>query len=128
MFDTHVYVSELLHTLHYIPDSNFDMLSENIPPSTIFPAYKICSLKAGPKAFLRMLPREIVRRCLFNKLSVEYFLLPILQRANTNRLAALFGNNITYRGTIYYHVRKALRDVKKRKVKGPNQARATIIS
>ena len=96
---------------------NFDMLSENIPPSMIFPAYKICSLKAGPKAFLWMLPREIIRRCLFNKLSVEYFLLPILQHADVSHIAALFGNNLTYRGTVYYHVRKGLRDAKKEKKK-----------
>jgi glycosyltransferase involved in cell wall biosynthesis len=96
---------------------NFNILTENIPGSIVFPAYKIFSFKAGPKAFLRMLPREIVRRCLFNKLSVKYFLLPVLQRADTNRLAALFGNDLTYRGTVYYHVRKGLRYAKKEKKK-----------
>lgn len=96
---------------------NFNMLTENIPPSMIFPVYKICSPRAGLKTFLRMLPREMVRRCLFNKLSVKYFFLPVLQRADTNRLAAFFGSNLTYRGTVYYHVRKALWDAKKEKKK-----------
>ena len=94
---------------------NFDMLSESIPPSMIFPAYKICSLRTGLKTFLRMLPREIVRRCLFNKLSVEYFLLPVLRRVDTNRIAAFFESNLTYRGTISYHVRKGMRDAKRKK-------------
>jgi len=42
---------------------NFDMLSENIPPSMIFPAYKICSLKAGLKAFLRSVAYSSARGC-----------------------------------------------------------------
>jgi len=97
------------------------MLSESIPPSIVFPAYKICSLKAGPKAFLQMLPREVVRRCLFNKVSVENFLLPTLQRADVSRIAALFGNSFSYRGTIYYHIRKGFRGTKKEKKK-PQEA------
>lgn len=99
---------------------NFDMLSENIPLAIISPAYKICSLRAGPRAFLRLLPREIVRRCLFNRLSVEYFLLPVLQRADVSRVAAFFGSTLTYRGAIYYHIRKGLKDARREKRKNPN--------
>ncbi len=93
---------------------NFDMLTENIPPSVVFAAYKICSPKAGLKIFLKMLPREIIRRFLFNKLSVESVLLPILQRADKSRTAALLAKPLIYRGTVYYHIRKGLKDAGKK--------------
>ena len=89
---------------------NFNMLSENMPKSFAFPLYNICTLQAGWRAFLKMLPREIPRKFVFNRWTVSGFWLPILQRAETNRLAALFANQLTYRGTIYYHRRLGYRD------------------
>ncbi len=91
---------------------NFDMLSENIPKSFIFPLYHYCSLQAGLKAFMQMLPREVGRKFLFNKFSVDHFWLPILQSAETNRIARLFANGITFRGTIHYHMRKGYKALK----------------
>ena len=89
---------------------NFIMLSDNMPKSFAFSLYNICTMRAGWRAFLRMLPREIPRKLVFNRWTVNVFWLPILERAETNRLAALFANQLTYRGTIYYHQRLGYRD------------------
>lgn len=94
---------------------NFNMLSQNIPKELIFPAYKMCTIEAGVAAFLKMLPREIIRRCLFNEWSVNRFWLTVLERAEHSRTAALFANGMSYRGTIYYHMRKGYRDRHKQK-------------
>ncbi len=93
---------------------NFDMISENIPKSFIFPLYHICSLKAGCKAFLRMLPREIPRIMFFNKWSVCFFWRPILQLAENNSMAASFANSFSYRGVMGYYQRKGYRDMQKK--------------
>lgn len=77
---------------------NFHMLSENIPKSFIFPLYHICSLEAGLKAFVKMLPREAPRVVLFNRWSVNFFWLPILRRAENSFFASLFASRIAYRG------------------------------
>lgn len=93
---------------------NFDMLTENIPKSFIFPLYHICTLEAGMKNFLRMLPREIFRSILFNKWTVNNFWVPMLRRAETSRFASLFANQISYRGTVHYHQRLGLKQLRKR--------------
>jgi GT2 family glycosyltransferase len=93
----------------------FDLLSENLPKYYIFPAYKIFSREAGLSAMLRMLPHEILRQCLFNTLFVNAFWLPILRHAESSRLASLFANNITYRGTIFHHIRKGFKDAKRKR-------------
>lgn len=92
---------------------NFDMLTENIPKSTIYPIYHICTPEAGLKAFIKMLFREIPRMLLFNKWSVNGFWLPVLNRAESSFIAALFANGISYRGTIYYHMRRGIKDLRK---------------
>jgi len=94
----------------YERGQNFDMLSENVPKSFVFPLYHICTLKAGLSGFVKLLPREIFRMILFNRLTVNGFWLPVLRRAETSRLAALFANRMTYRGTVHYHQRKGYRD------------------
>jgi glycosyltransferase involved in cell wall biosynthesis len=93
---------------------NFNLLSENIEKSYIFPVYNIFSFEAGFKVALKMLPREILRQCLFNKYFVNFFWLPALRRAETNRLASIFARNITYRGTIFHHVREGYKDARKK--------------
>jgi len=93
---------------------NFDMLAGNVPASFIFPLYHICTLQAGLKGFLRMLPREIPRKCLFNRWTVNGFWLPVLQLAEKNRFASLFANLSTYRGTIYYHQRLGYKHLRKK--------------
>ncbi len=92
---------------------NFDMLSENIPKPFIFSLYHICSPEAGFKAVAKMLPREIPRRILFNRLTVGFFWRPLLERAESSALAAVFANGITYRGTIHYHQRVGYSDMKR---------------
>jgi len=94
---------------------NFDLLSDNIEKSYIFPVYNIFSLEAGFRNALKMLPREILRQCLFNKYFVNFFWIPILQYAETNRLASIFARNITYRGTIFHHVREGYKDARKKR-------------
>jgi len=84
---------------------NFDMLTDNIPASFILPLYHICSPEAGVNAFVRMLPRELVRRFLFNKWTVPHVWTPVLQRAETSRLASILACGMSYRGTIHYHQR-----------------------
>lgn len=93
---------------------NFDMLSGNIPKSFIYPLYNICTLEAGLKGFVRMFFREIPRRLLFNKWSVNSFWLHVLNLAENSSFAALFANKITYRGTIYYHMRQGIKDSRKK--------------
>ncbi len=88
---------------------NFDLLSDHIPKSYIFRQYSILSLEAGPAAFLVMLPRELLRGVFFNQWSVDYFWLPLLKRADKNRVASCLANSYTYRGVVNYHLRKGYR-------------------
>jgi len=96
---------------------NFDLLSENIPKSFLFPLYKICTIEAGLKAFVKMLPREILRKAIFNKLLVNGFWIPVLQKAEISSVARIFANQLTYRGVVGYHQRKGYKDKKKEKRK-----------
>jgi len=96
---------------------NFDVLSENIPKSYIFPLYHIFTLQAGLWGCLKMLPREIVRRILFNRFTVNSFWIKILNYAEANPVAALFASNITFRGTVNYHMRLGFNDLKKKRNK-----------
>ncbi len=94
---------------------NFDMLSENIPKSYIFPLYNIFTLQVNFWDCVKMLPREFIRKLLFNGFTVNSFWIPILNYAEVNPIAALFACGITYRGTIYYHMRLGYKDLKKRR-------------
>ena len=93
---------------------NFDMISENIPKSFIFPIYHICSIEAGCKVFLQMLPREIPRLLLFNGGTVCFFWRPILELAEKNSLAAIFAKSFSYRGVVGYYQRKGYKDMLKK--------------
>lgn len=85
---------------------NFNLLSDNIPKSYIFKLYSILSFEAGISTYMRLLPREILRGAIFNKLSIKILWLPILEMAERSRVAAFFANSYTYRGAINYHLRK----------------------
>ncbi len=91
---------------------NFDMLSDNIPKPYVFPIYKIATLEAGLKAFLRILPREIIRRCVFNRWSIHKFWLPVLKKAETNRFAELFASSFTYRGATSFFLREGYKKLR----------------
>jgi len=93
---------------------NFDMLSENIPKSYIFPLYKIATIEAGAKAYIKMLPREIVRKCLFNRWSVRVFWLPILRRDENSFIASVFAGSLAYRGTVSHYLREGYKDLRKK--------------
>jgi len=91
----------------------FDLLSENIPKSYIFPKYKILTHEAGWKANIKILPREILRGIIFNRLTVKSFWIPVLERAEHNRLAACVANSFTIRGAVNYHIRAGYWDKRK---------------
>jgi glycosyltransferase involved in cell wall biosynthesis len=94
----------------YERGKNFDLLAENIPKPYIYKLYSILAPEAGWKACLSMLPRELLRGFFFNSLSVNYFWLPVLNKAERSRLAACFANSYTYRGTVNYHLRSGYWD------------------
>ena len=104
-------------TRAYVLGRNMDMLSDSIPRFHVFSVYKLFTVNAGLKAMLKMLPHEIMRRSVFNAWSVKYFWLPVLGRADTSRVAVLFARRVTYRGTVYHHVRKGYEELKKQKRK-----------
>ena len=85
---------------------NLDLLSENIPKSYVYHLYRIFTLEAGLAACIKMLPREAIRWLIFNRLTVSCFWRPVLEKAEDCDFAKLFANSATYRGTIYYHMRK----------------------
>lgn len=97
----------------YLLGWNFDLLSENIPQSYIFPRYNMLSSEAGWKANIKILPREIVRGIIFNSLTVKYFWIPVLGRSEQNRLAACIANSFTFRGAVNYHMRAGYGDKRK---------------
>ncbi|MHA2283330.1 MAG: glycosyltransferase family 2 protein [Promethearchaeota archaeon] len=94
---------------------NFDLVSDHVPKSIIFPFYRIISFEAGFFPFIRMFPRLIARKCLFNKWLVNCFWFPILQHAEISRFAALFANGITYRGVVGYYFHKGYKDTLKKR-------------
>ncbi len=85
---------------------NFDLLAENIPASLIYPAYRLLVPQAGAKALLKLFPREFPRATLFNRWTVPWVWLPLLKRAETNKLAAKFARLSTYRGVVGHYFRK----------------------
>lgn len=91
---------------------NFDLLSDNIPKSYIFPIYSILSIEAGWCTYLKMLPRDIMRKCVFNRWSISSFWLPVLCKAETSKLASLAANPFTVRGTVHYFQRVGYWDKK----------------
>jgi GT2 family glycosyltransferase len=89
---------------------NFDLLRDALPASVVFPMYHILSPEAGWRAYLKMLPRELLRAALFNRLTVSVFWMPLLERADRSRLAALMASNLSVRGTVYFHLRQGYRE------------------
>ena len=94
---------------------NFDLVSDHVPKSIIFPFYHIVNFEAGLFPFIRMFPRLIARKCLFNKWLVNRFWFPILQHAEISRFAVLFANRITYHGVVGYYFHKGCKDTLKRR-------------
>lgn len=89
---------------------NFDLLKDNIPAIFLMPYYKFLNLEAGLTIFVKMLPREIFRLLLFNRIFVNSFWLPILKLAEIYSLFALFAHSFTYRGVIGCFLRKGYKD------------------
>jgi len=96
---------------------NFNLISENTPKSFIFPFYHILSIDAGLKTSIKMLFREVPKNCVFNRWSIEKFWVPILEKAETNPIARLFANSITYRCVVGYYLSKGYKDWKRKKRK-----------
>ena len=85
---------------------NFDLLKDSIPIVVLLPHYKFLTFEAGLKVFVKMLPREIIRLFLFNRLFVDFFWLPVLKCAERCSVFALFAHRFTYRGGIGCYLRK----------------------
>lgn len=96
----------------YERGKNFDMLSDNVLKSYVFPIYKIASLEAGWKVFLKMLPRELLRLFFFNYSTVTFLWLPVLAHADESKLAELLAFPLIYRGVNGYFLRKGYKDLR----------------
>ena len=97
----------------YLLGWNFDLLSDSIPKSLIFPRYNILTPEAGWKANIKILPRECLRGSFFNRLTVKYFWLPLLEKAEHNRLAGCVANPFTIRGAVNHRFRAGYWDRRK---------------
>lgn len=106
------------HALHHHPETldgickrayergvNFDLLLDSLPSRLVLPLYKLMAPEAGLGGCLKLLPRELIRAPLFNKLTVPFFWRPILDRADRNRAARLFANRFAYRGVAGHYLR-----------------------
>lgn len=93
---------------------NFDLLKDNIPIIVLLPHYKFLTFDAGLKVFVKMLPREIIRLLLFNRLFVDFFWLPVLKCAERCSAFTLFAHSFTYRGVIGCYLRKGYKKHQKR--------------
>lgn len=94
---------------------NLDLLTDNIPKSYIYCLYRIFTIEAGLVSCVKMLPREIMRWLLFNRMTVKHFWRPVLDKAESCNFARIFANRITYRGTIYYYMRRGFHQTRKLK-------------
>jgi glycosyltransferase involved in cell wall biosynthesis len=93
---------------------NFGVLSDNVPREVVFPLYKIATLEAGARAFLSVLPREMLRLPLFNRWTVGAFWIPVLRRAETSRIARTLAAGASYRGVAGYYLRAGCRESRRR--------------
>lgn len=85
---------------------NFDLLLDSLPPELALPLYKISAPAAGLAARLRMLPRELIRTAVFNRLTVPAFWRPVLGAAENFAPAQLFASSFAYRGVAGYYLRQ----------------------
>ncbi len=92
---------------------NFDVLMNTVPGAYLYPVYKIFSFAAPVNYLIKTFPREIVRRAMFNALSVSLFWLPLLRLAEKNGMAALLARPLAYRGVNGYFLRKGYRDMRR---------------
>ncbi len=95
----------------YERGKNFDVLAASIPASYLYPIYKIVSPAAGWSYFLKNLPREILRRLLFNHLTVPALWVPLLRRAETTPFAANLARPLAYRGVNGFFLRKGIHEL-----------------
>jgi len=113
----HHYHEETLQAMcerAYERGRNFDVLEATVPASYLYPVYKIVAWRAGVWFTLRNLPREAVRRAMFNLLTVKLFWLPVLRRAEKSTLAEKFACPLAYRGVNGYFLRKGIAEVSRK--------------
>ncbi len=92
---------------------NFDVLMNTVHSAYLYPVYKIFSFGAPVNYLIKTFPREMVRRAMFNALSVNLFWLPLLRLAEKNSMAALLARPLAYRGVNGYFLRKGYRDMRR---------------
>ncbi len=119
-----IYCSEAL-TYHYHPQTidsvikrvyktgkNFHMYEERVPHNLAQKKAKILSKKLGWGGFLRVLIRDVIRLSLFNCITIPYLIVPLIHRAETNRLIEPFVGVMEKRVSGYYF-RKGISDWRK---------------
>ena len=92
---------------------NYDTLSESIPKPFILPLYHILTPEVGFANFVKMLPRELIRALLFNRITVNGFWIPALDLAERSRIAAVFASGVAYRGVVGFFQREGYRDLRR---------------
>jgi glycosyltransferase involved in cell wall biosynthesis len=103
---------------------NWRFVEEHIPDPEIYVRYQVLtsqtlkfhiqaltsrgstSLPLVDRVFPLLVLKHLVRWAVFNRLTVTGFWLPVLRRAEGNRLCRLFGNVYTYRLVVFYHFYK----------------------
>lgn len=68
------------------------------------------SLPAADRSLPNLLSRQLLRWIAFNRLTVPYFWLKLLRKADNNPFVAKWVNPYFYRGAVFYHFVKGCRD------------------
>jgi glycosyltransferase involved in cell wall biosynthesis len=120
---------------------NFDVLADRVPEPGIFIKNHLVTARTLPlilrgfwaprpflldedKNVLRYFARETLRRVLFNRLTVPWLFLPLIHRAEHNRLRARLVTPLMLRGVISYHFQKGVRELDRRRAAAKGQCSA----
>ncbi len=100
----------------YVTGRNFHLYEERVPHNKCHKFAKILSPKLEAPEYFRTLLRDMVRLSLFNGVTIPYVVVPIIRKAETNRILEASIPFLEPRVTGYYF-RKGVRDGWKRKGK-----------
>ena len=111
---------------------NFDLLTDHINDPRIWIHYHYITLRTlpsvlrffrGPKEMIMdedrnvawYFAREVIRRVVFNPLTVPYLFLPLIRRAEQNCWLALLIRPLMLRGVVSYHFLKGVKELNRRR-------------
>ncbi len=125
---------------------NFDLLSDRIPDPAILIHYHCVTLKSLPEVLrvfrdprrqgdivdedrgaARYLIRELIRRILFNRLSVPYVFLPLMRAAEQQAALALLIRPLLLRGVVSYHFLQGIKERKRENCRPALASRAVPV-